>query len=460
MIKSAEKGKGDTTPIGFLERTTVEMQPKYLSIIGIICVIAYTLLRPNLGETAKIFSTIGCLLSFWTLYKYGRAVQSHLLFRFVWAATTLQLLTWGLSILYTPEWAVNYPKLDYLIRWLIFIPFAWWIAQYKNGIWLVWGAAALSILVSPWTTGYGLQEILDGAINGKRIDFGLRNAQHTTMFFSIILIGLCCFSHKLVKKHKLFIIPILLLVIYCTSVILASESRQSWLALVIAAFLVSLYACHQSTKHLQLRIRLLTLIAFLAVIFTFLYSIANTDRIAHRIHDERNVMQKLEHFNVDQIPYSSIGIRIHSWVNALDYIKQKPLFGWGSNGQKIAMTKTIWPPNTIGTIDHLHSHYVETLTNFGVVGLLFYFSIWVVVGRCLFRQIKTKNIETEIGYFFLAVCIFWGVICFFESYLSMWTGVYYFNIFMAGVVGKIWNVTLNNERESISNPTSDEPQKT
>lgn len=427
----------------FWERLEATMQPKYIALIGIVCVMAYATLKPSMYDAAKVFSTIGGLLSFWALYKYGRTVESNILFRFLWVAIILQLITWTLSIVYTPEWAEPHPTLDYLARWFVFIPFAWWAAQYKNGIWLVWGSSAFSILISPWTTGYGLQEIIDGYY-GKRIDFGLRNAQHTTMFFGLILIGLCCFARPLFKKSKLFAIPLGLIIIYCLFVVIASETRQSWLALCISALLTLLYIFHQYTKNLSLRIHLLSLVSFLTIASTLLFATLNNDRISDRVNKESEVIAKLQTLNIDQIPYSSIGIRLHSWLNAIDYIKQKPLFGWGSNGQVIAMTKTQWPENTMPKhIDHLHSHYVETLTNFGVAGLLFYFSIWVVIGRMLFREIKAQKVEKEVGYFFSAVCIFWGSICFFESYLSMWTGVFAFNIFMTGIVGRIWYSKLH-----------------
>ncbi len=96
--------------------------------------------------------------------------------------------------------AEDYPKIDKITRWFVFIPMAWWIAQYKNAIWLIWGCAALGILVSPWVTGEGIPEIIRG-LNGERVFFGLRQAQHTSLFFGVILIGLLCFTRKN-HKHK------------------------------------------------------------------------------------------------------------------------------------------------------------------------------------------------------------------------------------------------------------------
>jgi O-antigen ligase len=427
----------------FWQRHIVSEQPKIMFLVGLIGVIVYAFARTGFPETAKLALNVSALLGFWALYKYGKIVNSHILFRFLWVVIALQIITWVLSVYYTPEWAEKNPRLDYLSRWLIFIPLAWWIAQSKNAIWLLWGSAALGVFISPWVTGYGLQEIIDGYY-GKRVDLGLRNAQHTTMFFGMILIGLCCFGRSLIKIHKSFIIPITFFIAYSLFVVIASASRQSWLALVVTMVTISFFILHQLTKHYQLKLRLLSILLFFLVMTASFYMALSSDRISERINREHKTIEMLQNFDVKNMPYSSIGIRVHSWLNAFIYIKQKPIFGWGSNGQKIAMTKTrSWPENTIGTIAHLHSHYVATLMNFGITGIVFYFSIWIAIGRMLFREIQANRVEKEFGYFFSSIFIYWSVICFFESYLNMWTGIFVFNIFMAGIVGRIWHSKLH-----------------
>ncbi|MBU1468675.1 MAG: hypothetical protein KJ883_20270 [Gammaproteobacteria bacterium] len=132
----------------FKRRTPAE-QPTWLILLGIFSIALYAFTRTGFSEIAGVASAIATLTGFWGLFKYGKVVNSHILFRFVWIAILFQLISWGLSQYVTPEWAESSPKLDKITRWFVFIPLAWWVAQYKNATWHVWGCAALGILVSP-----------------------------------------------------------------------------------------------------------------------------------------------------------------------------------------------------------------------------------------------------------------------------------------------------------------------
>jgi O-antigen ligase len=419
------------------KRRLPEQQPTWLILLGILSVTVYAFSRTGFPDIARIGSTIATLTGLWGLFKYGKIVNSHVLLRFIWIAVIIQLISWGLSQYVTPEWAEDIPKLDKLTRWFVFIPLAWWIAQYQNSIWLVWGAAALGILISPWTTGGGLNEIIQG-INGTRIDFGIRNAQHTALYFGTILIALCCFIKPLYKINKYSLVPIGLLIAYCLLVIYINESRQAWLALLITLIMTAMYLTVKSVKKASLKKQFFSIILFIAGLITLSTLLLSNDKVVNRVMLEKETITAVASLEFDKVPYSSFGVRLHSWAAAADFIKEKPLFGWGSNGRSLVMEHTSWLPDSIGGFGHLHNSYMEMLVNYGIVGLIFYFSIWAVIGNMLFKEIRRGNIKKEIGYLFATIMCFWGIINCFESFQNFWTGVFYFNILMTGILSKIW----------------------
>ncbi len=86
------------------QRQTPQEQPTWLILIGIASIAVYAFCRTGFDEVASVASTIGGLTGLWGLFKYGKEVDSHILFRFVWIAIILQLISWGLSQYTTPEW--------------------------------------------------------------------------------------------------------------------------------------------------------------------------------------------------------------------------------------------------------------------------------------------------------------------------------------------------------------------
>jgi O-antigen ligase len=422
----------------FFERRSPEEQPTWLIILGLLSIVIYALTRTGFSEVAGVASTIATLTGFWGLYKYGSLVNSHVLFRFIWVAIAFQLVSWGLSLYVTPEWAESSPKLDKIARWFVFIPLAWWVAQYKNAVWLVWGCAALGILLSPWVTGEGIPEIIRG-LEGERVFFGLRQAQHTSLFFGIILIGLLCFTRAIINRNKWLSIPLILTILYCLLIIYINASRQAWLALLITAAIMATYFTIKRFNKATIRQKFTIISVFLIGILVLGISITNNDTIVKRVMLEKEALSAIASLNFDDVPYSSFGIRLHSWVAATEFIKEKPIFGWGSNGRSLVMKKTEWLPEDIKKdFGHLHNIYIEILVNFGIVGLAFYISIWIIMAKNLFKQIKAGKIEKNIGYFFTGFLIFWSIMNCFEAYQNFWTGVFYFTVFMTGIQAKIW----------------------
>lgn len=430
------------------ERHSPQEQPKWLVLIGIASVTIYAFSGTGFITAADTAATIAALTGFWGLYKYGRQVNSHIVFRFLWVALIFQFTSWGLSQYTDPEWALEIPKLDKVSRWFVFIPMAWWVAQYKHATWIIWLSAALGILLSPWITGVGLKEIAQG-MRGHRVDFGLLNAQHTALFFGTLLIGFCCFAQTLYKKNKLLILPIIFLVNYCSFIIYLNASRQAWLAIIVTALLFSSYIVFKTLKKSSIKKQITTIIVFLICLFSATEFLINNDKIVKRVMAEKRAISTITSLEFKKVPYSSFGLRFNTWRASLDFIKEKPIFGWGSNGKKLVIQKTDWIPKKIKRrFGHLHNFYLETLVNYGIVGLLFYFSIWFYTAKKLYKKINEGKIEKEFGYFFLGILCFWSIMNCFEAYQNYWTGVFFYKVFMTGILARLWHSELKNKEKT------------
>jgi len=424
--------------IEIFKRKSPEEQPHWLVLIGIVSVAIYAISRTGFPEASRLASSIALLFGFWGLYKYGSVVNSHVLLRFVWVAIAFQFISWALSQYTDPQWARETPQLDKVSRWFAFIPLAWWVAQKKNATWWIWGCAALGILISPWVTGEGIPEIIRG-LNGERVFFGLRQAQHTSLFFGIILIGLLCFSRKIISLNKLLTIPLCLTLTYCLIIIYINASRQAWLALLLTAFFMASYFTIKRFNRATGKQKFLTISLFLIGILGLGGLVSSSETIVDRVMVEKEALTAIAKLDFDDVPYSSFGIRLHSWVAATDFIKEKPVFGWGSNGRSLVMKHTEWLPDKIRKeFGHLHNTYIEMLVNFGIIGLTFYLFMWIYMMKSLFKEIKKGKIGKDIGYFFMSFLCFWSIMNCFEAYQNFWTGVFYFTVFMTGIQAKIW----------------------
>lgn len=426
-----------------LRRQAIEHQPKFISAIGFMILLAFAFSRSSSYEFGKTaLEIVGCL-GLLCIYKYGKAANSAPLFILVLLSILVQSIPWALSHLTHPEWAVKNLEVDYLTRWFIFIPLAWWVAQYKHGIWLLYLAAAASILLSPWLAGYGTQEIIDG-LQGKRVDFNLENAQHTSLFFGIVALGLICFTPRIYRTKKYLVLFSTSAIALSLCAVLISASRQSWLALLVTFavftlfFIIKLYKSSLHPNTTKAIVLLLTLCAGLV------YTVAKSDYVLNRVMTEKTAISKILSTDFDNVPYSSFGIRLHSWVAATDFIEEKPTFGWGSNGMTLVIKKTEWLPDFVRKqFGHLHNSYIEIVVNFGIIGLIFYLSAWVYLTKKVLQHIRNKELPADIGYFYFSFLCFWSVMICFEAYQNYWTGTLCLQVILAGVFGKIWHKKLN-----------------
>lgn len=416
--------------------------PKILIIIGAACTLIYALTKISFGSIATASSVVFAVIGLWCCYRYGDHLRRSPPFIFILLAITIQLLSWIASQVLHPELARDLPKIELLTRIFLFVPIAWWLGSSIKNTFIFWSAAAIGIATSPWLIGGGFKEISDG-LSGARVDFSISNAQHPSLLFGTLLIGLLCFCSRLWRSKKgffsffLFWIPCIIL---CLVIIVITQTRATWLGLIITGCVAGLlfFLNHLSSTHKRGKGRLIFITLLLSTLAltvpTFFDGI-----IAKRISAEKATVNAFMEGQIDNIPYSSIGIRIHTWRAGIEHFRKRPIFGWGANGKRIAIEESTWLPEDVRKgFGHLHNTFLELLVNYGVLGLAFYFSLIGWTLRESYRARKRNDMPNDIFIFFVLFLVFWNIVNFFESFLMFWTGAFTFNVVLAGILTHTW----------------------
>ena len=425
-------------------------QNKTFILIGFILTCLYVLTKihaPTMFSNAIGLPIV--LLGFYSIYRYGKDLQVKIPMLLLLASILIPLISWYFAHASYPELTDDSPRLDKLSRIFLFIPIAWWLKDSSKKVFVFWGLAALVIIFAPWFSGGGgWQEIVSG-FHGTRIVFGLRNGQHASLFFGLVFIGLICFSYRIFKCRKWTIFLLLPLIFFCIFAIMSSLVRASWLGLIITSIVAFIYFLTLDKKEIIFNKNFFLIVILLSLIVSSVIYNSMGQTLKKRATSEPNVISQLVSGNIKNIPYTSIGIRIHMWEASIEKIKVRPITGWGSKGQFIAIHNTDWMPKFVKqNFGHIHNIYIALLTNYGFVGLIFYF-VWI--GWLLIRVMKAVSagyLTKDIGFFTLTAITFWSIMGIFESYLFFWTGVFCLQIIFGGLLALIWQAEIKEKQQS------------
>ncbi|MDQ7066902.1 MAG: O-antigen ligase family protein [Sulfurimonas sp.] len=121
--------------------------------------------------------------------------------------------------------------------------------------------------------------------------------------------------------ENLFLIHSLSLIVLFSYLVLITQSRQVWLALLIVALIapIAYIMIHKATA---IQTALISLTGILLLLFLF----SNSDTLQKRLLEEQNTFNALIENN-QTIEMTSIGIRINSWMDAKEWIIRHPILG-------------------------------------------------------------------------------------------------------------------------------------
>jgi O-antigen ligase len=367
-------------------------------------------------------------------------LKSDLVFKLLILAGVIPWLLFAINALIDYDTAVKYLSAGDLLKLYLFLPLAWW----TGGSWL--GARRmLAIAFLGLLTAIALDPHLMQSLNllwsGTRIDFNIHNAQHGALFFGLVLLfPLCSFMQREQGKPVSRWANTLLLIAGLIGLagLVGTQTRAAYVGLMACGLVALVQLIRQRKPSAQNRISMAKGALIFALISGLLTWSAK-DILYDRVVVEKSTISMLLSGNLEEIPFGNIGIRIHSWVEALKWIAERPITGWGRKARSdVIRLSDRFPDNLKAQFGHLHNDYLEILLGFGAVGFFYLCILWIV----LLRRIKLAA-DKDLYAFALYSSVFFLVLNLFESFFVKSSGEFAVTLFMAAGYSQYLAKTLD-----------------
>ena len=355
---------------------------------------------------------------------------------FLLAALLVQLSSWW----FTPELAgyeiEDSPKLDRLARWMLFLFMVFWLVGRPQAVKYLWLGAIGGLLLSPWVTGGGSAEILRG-LAGERVDFGLRNAQHTAMFFGAAFLSLFALWLSRIAQDpmpRLTSALVALLLLLTGAGVMITQTRGVWLGTAIGIVVISLLKMWMLTRRQQwTATRGLPILLAATALLSLAILLAT--QLFGKFEEGRGTFDQLETMEVEALQYDSVGIRVRSWVYGLPWVLERPATGWGINGSHlISQRSEALTPDLKLIYTHLHSSYLDLAAQYGLPGVLLFLGLmlWLLLQS---RRAWHRQHMPDAAFLFIAgFTVYWLIVNLFEAYMLYSSGRYLLNLAIAGAL--------------------------
>lgn len=256
--------------------------------------------------------------------------------------------------------------------------------------------------------GYGLVLYLIYSFNGI---FGLviymRSSvlenmivQKNILSYNMAIVVLMCTYKFLYEKKKIYLALIVLPIL----ISLGTGSRRGIISIFVAIVFLLLL------RNFNYKIILNIFIVILGLYITyFLLKKANTGYLITRIESLFSLF--LNRSNAS----SSDMVRMDMISKGLEMIKLKPILGYGAGAFK----------GLSGFGIYSHNNYIELLVNYGIIGLLSYYIIFVVFLIKLFRIAKTgySYAKLLIAFIIMRLVSDFGNVSYYDRYTYIMLGV-------------------------------------
>ena len=248
------------------------------------------------------------------------------------------------------------------------------------------------------------------AFNGGRTGF-THGINRMGEISSTLLIGMIALSSLIVSKltlNKKYLFLILVWVGLLSIIfwyLFTTQSRGSWLAATIG--LAAIIIGTLLIKSLSLKWITPSVLAII------LLASFNIETIKHRIITEHDVLTNIITMkSVDDLPtHGSIATRFHMINFAFKRWMEKPLTGWGPG--TIITTQFIdrnftdpldaMQAQHISSYGHLHNAYVTVLAQLGLLGAMFFLSIYYLTVSNIYKAYKQDTNNQHLLIFFISV---------------------------------------------------------
>lgn len=416
----------------------------WAGIFSILCLYTYCFSWYTIDTIDGIASYLVVIFGTYYFLRHGGPIRYNAVALLFIAALIGQLISWSLAINNHPEWADSNPKLNRMGVWFKMIPIAIIMGANTRNILVCWLIALLALLLTPWLLGEGLNELTE-VMEGKRIDFGINNAQHTAMLFGTALLGVSALliscGYSSIKYKYTILTGLVVLSIALLLVTVFAQTRGIWLGLSIGFFaliLTGFFTFGTSKKFI------LTATVSIFILGTIVGSL-NKDMFFDRYIKSKNEFEQAYVEKSRITIKNSIGIRTASWNEAWEWIAERPVFGWGGQARKWVVHNADLPKKVTKITNHLHNSYLDTTVNYGLVGLGIYLLLIALLIRMAYQSWHDKVMPDGVFIFVMAFYPYWLLINFFESYMYFSQGEYIFSLVGATILSYYWRSKRNTQ---------------
>lgn len=438
-----------------MTRIESAVKGRTFSLVMFACVLGFVLFKRFYRDLGDIFIAIAVLGTFASAYYNFRSIKKDPIFIAFFLSLLIPVMSWINSKVQIPELAKQSPAPFLFYDFFFF----WFIAYWTQGktvriatILLTYCVGILGIYLSH--SPDFLAEIGRG-LRGARVDFGLVNAQHTSLFagfgfiasaFLLVVRLDLPLKYEAIKKSGAIV-----LLAFFTLVIVISQSRQVWLGLLTCLLLAPLALKLIAPSRVSTRSTILTYLVFTMMVG----GLSTLDVVERRISAEQKTINKLVDLDLESVSDSgSIGLRLHLWSEAWDWIRERPLLGSGEDARELVIVQSAELPDSVrSTFTHLHNSHVETLVSFGLVGaaLVYFVLLWPPFFTATTTSVPVKKTWKVLA---LVVAIFWLTVNCFESYFYAANGAYIFAVFY----GVIYSFKFG-QKDSATDQLAETPRK-
>ena len=407
----------------------------WLALMACFCTVFIKIWTPTSvnrwPEAVTTLLFIYPLVTNWTFFKK----QPMMIF---WAlAIASPFVFFGINYLLDAESAVKYAEFEKLPRIYLFIPIAWWLGGNNRTIALFLGTALVGFFFACLQDPNFIQHIAR-IFDGGRVDFGILNAQHVALFFSLGLIGCLSYFSDAIKNKTImqklgFTVFLTIAGALCAIGIIGTQTRAAFLGLLTAFvvyLMISIYRFMRIKTAKQNVKAVITILAAITVTAAMSYSFK--DNLTKRVFSEKNTISAITAGDWENIPYTSIGVRVNTWLQALEWITEKPLIGYGGKVRTDVIQQSTKHPDWVKKrFAHFHNSFIEIMLGSGLLGLFLFFTPIIYSFK--------KTVERSQPTHYLA---FFGLIIFlvmnmFESYLFFWMGPFMLTLLISPLFSSV-----------------------
>ena len=417
-----------------IDKELLEKISYYLSIslfIIPIFIFLVNLIMPSETKTIWLtlvlllgfFSLVNCFLYIYKIYnKFGKKYIINILKNNKYIVFLFLYIMWCfISCFFSPNKFVSFFGSDYLSEG--FICYLAYIGIFLNGLImknkemlkkiLIFFVISVSFISIVTLISYYFNFNLNFIRNFTSI---FMNENHYAYYLNMGLIcNVCIFLFC--NKKNISILYLIFYIVNCHTLIL-NNTLGCFLAFICTLFLIFIYLLIIKKNIYKFIILIISLIILCFINKTIVFN--NFSSLSNDISSIENNISKSE--NIEKI-YSTGTNRMGLWLVGIEFIKEKPFFGYGVDNlldQYIRVNKT-------EITSRPHNEYIQIPASIGIPGLIFYL---LFLGLLIFRIIinikKFSNFEISILFIIITylVSAFFGVSIFYTTpYLYLFLGL-------------------------------------